>query len=177
MIMGTSGSGKSYLEKRLCQDQNYNKIVSFTTRSIRDGEVDGKDYIFISKEEYEKLENEGKVAQRTHFTGNIYGSLYSSYLEDKINTLCVTPTEGKRLSEDLIKMGWKVKFVYFNISRDKIISNMKQRGDSDEFISKRLGNDDLSEQYAKSGIVADLVVVDADLDDKLHERVKLMSFV
>ena len=51
-LLGASGSGKSEIEKILSSKYGYKKIVSYTTRKPRNGEVYGKDYYFISNEQF-----------------------------------------------------------------------------------------------------------------------------
>ena len=46
-IMGKSSSGKDTIFKRLTQELNYKTIILYTTRPIRDGETNGKDYYFV----------------------------------------------------------------------------------------------------------------------------------
>ncbi len=75
VFSGPSGVGKGSICKRL-KEINPNAIVSVsaTTRNPREGEVDGKDYFFISKEEFEKrIEEDGFLEYDYHF-GNYYGT-------------------------------------------------------------------------------------------------------
>ena len=53
-IAGKTCSGKTRIVSELCKKFGYKKIVTYTTRPIRDKEVDGVDYHFISEEEFEK---------------------------------------------------------------------------------------------------------------------------
>src|SRR4051794_37615761 len=53
IIAGGSGTGKSTIESLLAQDPSIVKLISTTTRPQREGEEHGKDYYFISKEEFE----------------------------------------------------------------------------------------------------------------------------
>jgi guanylate kinase len=59
-LSGPSGVGKTYLEKHLIKNYNFKRFISTLTRPPRFGEEDGKDYHFISEEEYKKRESEGK---------------------------------------------------------------------------------------------------------------------
>lgn len=63
VVSGFSGAGKGTLMKRLVSDyDNYALSVSMTTRQPRTGEVDGREYFFSTKEEFEKkIEEEGLV--------------------------------------------------------------------------------------------------------------------
>jgi guanylate kinase len=64
--MGKSSSGKDTIFKELqeMEDLNLKKIVLYTTRPIRTGETDGVQYHFVSEEEMERLEAEGKIIER-----------------------------------------------------------------------------------------------------------------
>ncbi len=48
--------------------------VSATTRQPRDGEVDGRDYVFLSREEFEKWIQEGRFLEWAEYSGNLYGT-------------------------------------------------------------------------------------------------------
>ena len=54
VISGFSGVGKGTVVKRLVEDYKYSLSISATTRAPREGEVDGKDYYFISRDEFER---------------------------------------------------------------------------------------------------------------------------
>ena len=56
VLVGESASGKSTVAKILEQEQpNFSKVVTYTTRPMRDGEVDGIDYNFISNKKFNEL--------------------------------------------------------------------------------------------------------------------------
>lgn len=75
VLSGPSGAGKGTIVKKLIQ-RNPELVLSIscTTRAPRDGEVDGKDYYFIKKEEFKDLiENNGLIEYSEHFE-NYYGT-------------------------------------------------------------------------------------------------------
>lgn len=75
VVSGFSGSGKGTLMKELVSKyDNYALSVSMTTRAPRPGEVDGKDYFFITKEEFEKNIEDGKLIEHANYVGNYYGT-------------------------------------------------------------------------------------------------------
>lgn len=53
VISGFSGAGKGTVVKKLTDDYGYKVSVSATTRQPREGEKDGREYFFITKEEFE----------------------------------------------------------------------------------------------------------------------------
>lgn len=72
-IMGKSASGKDTIFRQLVQNDGLGlgKVVPYTTRPIRSGEVNGKDYFFVSDDAYEKMAAEGKIIEsRTYQTVN-----------------------------------------------------------------------------------------------------------
>lgn len=78
-LTGCSGSGKNYLAEKLIEFFKLEKIdcdliVSYTTRAIRNGEIDGKDYHFISVEEFEKKIKNNSFIEYVNVNGNYYGT-------------------------------------------------------------------------------------------------------
>ena len=69
LLFGPSGSGKSVLSKKLF-DLGYVELISSTTREPRAGEINGKDYYFLTAEEFEKT----KMIEKTQYNGNWYGT-------------------------------------------------------------------------------------------------------
>ena len=173
LIMGKSGCGKSTLERRLIETypDSFKKVVSSTTRPTRPKETNGKDYWFITEDDYDSTD----FIQTTTFAGFRYGSATSEYLTSHaFPILCVVPSSAKTFTETLAQRfpDWKTFNIYFNISDQRLMVNMRKRGDTEEMIAKRIEQDDLQQQFIASGLVPNLVVVDSDLDDPVyHNRV------
>jgi len=76
VLSGPSGVGKGTVRKELFKqpNTNYEYSISITTRKPREGEVDGVDYFFRTREEFEKLIEEGKLLEYAEFVGNYYGT-------------------------------------------------------------------------------------------------------
>ena len=78
VISGPSGSGKSTVIDALCKaDETLRESVSVTTRNPRPNEVDGVDYHFRSKSEFEKHVAQGNFLEWAEYGGNFYGTLKS----------------------------------------------------------------------------------------------------
>lgn len=75
VISGPSGAGKSSICRRLLADPRVRFSVSATTRPKRPGEVDGRDYIFLSPEQFGELRKQGKFLEQAEVHGNLYGTL------------------------------------------------------------------------------------------------------
>jgi len=75
VMSSPSGAGKTTLSRRLlAADSNITMSVSVTTRAPRPGEVDGKDYHFITHEEFGRLRDRGDLLEYAEVFGNFYGT-------------------------------------------------------------------------------------------------------
>jgi guanylate kinase len=75
VISGASGAGKTTLVRALqAGDPRLRFAVSYTTRPPRPGEVDGKDYCFVSTEEFLRLIRDGQMVEYVHQFGHYYGT-------------------------------------------------------------------------------------------------------
>jgi guanylate kinase len=76
VLSGPSGVGKGTVRKELFsqEDIELQYSISMTTRQPREGEVDGVDYFFRSKEVFEQLIKEDKLLEWAEFVGNYYGT-------------------------------------------------------------------------------------------------------
>ncbi|HLP47160.1 MAG TPA: guanylate kinase, partial [Candidatus Kapabacteria bacterium] len=77
VVSGPSGSGKSTLIRRLLQ--KHPELVfstSHTTRSRREREIDGKDYHFVSTEEFRRMIESDEFVEWAQVYGNYYGTSY-----------------------------------------------------------------------------------------------------
>jgi len=76
VLSGPSGVGKGTVRKELFTqpNTNYEYSVSMTTRNPREGEVDGVDYFFKSRDEFEQLIKEGGLLEYAEYVGNYYGT-------------------------------------------------------------------------------------------------------
>mgnify|MGYP001262197101 FL=1 len=75
IVSGPSGGGKTSLVKEaLTRIRNLAFSVSVTTRKPRDGEVNGKDYIFVGEETFKEMLGQGKFAEYANVHGNLYGT-------------------------------------------------------------------------------------------------------
>ena len=76
VLSGPSGVGKGTVRKELFSqpDTNYEYSISMTTRNPREGEEDGVDYFFRTREEFEALIEQGGLLEHAEFVGNYYGT-------------------------------------------------------------------------------------------------------
>lgn len=84
VISGFSGAGKGTVVKRLLEQHNdYVLSISATTRSPREGEQDGREYFFKSKEEFEKMIEASELIEYARYVDNYYGTP-KAYVEEQL---------------------------------------------------------------------------------------------
>lgn len=68
-ILGKSSTGKDTIYKKILEDEELNlkDIILYTTRPIRDGEINGKSYHFVSEEEYEEIKKSGSIIEERSY--------------------------------------------------------------------------------------------------------------
>ena len=166
-----SGGGKSSVIKRLLKEiDNIELSVSVTTRGMREGEVDGKDYYFISEEKFRELVNSNELYE---YVDSDFGPKYGTP-KVKVDELL---RDGKDVILDLDYPGVqqlrklagdKVKAVSFIPPSIKILrERLEGRGtDSVEVIEKRMS---MAEKRIKEAQFYDYVVVNDDLDKAVAE--------
>ena len=74
VISGFSGAGKGTVVKQLLKQYDYGLSISATTRSPREGELDGREYFFKTKEEFEEMIREHQLIEYAQYVGNYYGT-------------------------------------------------------------------------------------------------------
>lgn len=106
VIVAPSGTGKSTMIKRLKKDlPSIVESVSYTTRPIRPGEIDGKSYFFITREEFLKMREDNEFLEWAEVHGNFYGTS-KKFVENSLK-------EGKHLLFDLDVQGTDSMKAYF----------------------------------------------------------------
>lgn len=86
VLSGPSGVGKGTVRKAVFSQENtaFEYSISMTTRAPRQGEVNGVDYFFKTREEFEELIKQGKLLEYAEFVGNYYGTPVD-YVQETLN--------------------------------------------------------------------------------------------
>ena len=99
ILSGPSGVGKGTIRKELMKDKSLNLYysISMTTRPIRPHEEEGKDYYFVSKEEFQRNLDNDNLLEHATFVGNSYGTpkdKVEQQLEEGKNVLLEIDVQG-----------------------------------------------------------------------------------
>lgn len=141
VVSGFSGAGKGTLMKQLVHAyDNYALSISMTTRAPRPGESDGKEYFFVSKEEFEKqIANEGLV-EYACYCDNYYGTP-KEYVEKQLQKGKDVILEIEIQGALKIKEQFPTALLMFVMppSADELKKRLEGRGtESPDIIAKRL---------------------------------------
>ena len=99
VLLGASGSGKSTIENELATHHGFEKIISYTTRQPRNGEVNGKDYYFTENNTFAEMINAGVLAEYDEYSqGRLYGTLKSDYADGN-KVVVITPNGLRQLKQ------------------------------------------------------------------------------
>ena len=132
VIVGESASGKSTLQSVLTKKYNLKRVITYTTRPPRENEINGVDYNFISKEEFESKINEGFFAEYTMYRGWYYGTAIDCCGKD--DTVAVLNPQGMR---SLKKLDFDFISFYLCVDRRSRLIKILQRGDDIEEAYRR----------------------------------------
>lgn len=125
-LMGKAGTGKTTILDELCaKHPEYHKIVSCTTRPMRDNEKEGEDYHFLSISQFiEKIMN-GDMLEATEFNGWHYGTMKSSLI-DGINIGVFNP-EGYDCLTQLPMKDVKIIGIYIRCNdKERLIRQLNR---------------------------------------------------
>ena len=169
VIAAPSGAGKTSLLHALMRRRpGVGFSVSCTTRKPRPGEVDGKDYHFIGREEFERLVRAGEFVEHANVFGNLYGtrrSVVESALAAGRDLILEIDWQGARQVRE--RLPDAVQIFILPPSRAELEARLRKRGsDSDEAIARRLGE---SVEEMSHWREFDYVIVNRDFEQALAE--------
>ena len=142
VISAPSGAGKTSLIKKICANPSIEVCISETTRPPRKGEVDGIDYVYIDKEDFQlRVKNESYV-EHALVHGNYYGTLLGSVVQ-LLKKEIVVILEIDYQGAEIIKRKLPTSRNIFVLppSLETLEKRLRDRGtDSEQVILERLQN-------------------------------------
>lgn len=136
VLSGASASGKTEAAKMLMVKYGITKAITTTTRPMRKNEVNGKDYFFVTKEEFEQMIKDERFVEHTLYNGNYYGSTKDQIADGRSVVIDLKGLKSySALNNDRI-----VTF-YLKTSEEIRFKRMLERGDGEECAHKRIEND------------------------------------
>lgn len=175
VVSGPSGVGKgTVVTEVLKRLPNLRRAVTYTTRQPRPGEVQGKDYHFVSREEFERLKEQGAFLEWAEVYGNFYGSPrheVEQILSSGQDVVLVLDVQGalavKRQIPDAVLIFLEPP------SLEELRRRLEMRGtDPPEVIERRMAKAQWEMEQASK---FDHIVLNDELERAVNELVKLMG--
>jgi len=176
ILSSPSGAGKSTLSRRLMAwDQDLSFSVSATTRSPRCGEVDGREYYFKTRAEFQAMVKDGQMLEHAEVFGNFYGSPRGP-VEDAMtqgrDTLFDIDWQGGQQIKQAMR-GDVVSIFILPPSIAELESRLRGRAqDSEQVIAQRMAK---SQAEISHWMEYDYVIVNRDLDTAFGELVTILQ--
>lgn len=175
VLSGPSGTGKDCILKEMLKNRDDIKVsVSCTTRKPRTGEIHGKDYFFVDKQEFMEMVNQGQMLEWAAFCDNFYGTPkqeIDALLQSGTNVILEIEVQGAK--QIIEKCRDAVSIFVLPPSIDVLKERLKNRGlDSPEVMEKRV---EASEREISLAYDYDYVVVNDDLEKCAQDILKIVD--
>tara|TARA_B100001121_G_C18475189_1_gene519823 strand:- start:44 stop:658 length:615 start_codon:yes stop_codon:yes gene_type:complete len=176
ILSSPSGAGKTTLVKKISKEKNYRISISHTTREPRSNEIDGEDYFFISKKNFQSLIDEKSFLEYAEVFQNLYGSTKEQVfksLKQGYNVLFDIDWQG---AQQIKKQTLNFSLITFFIlppSKEVLLQRLISRGESKEDIIQMRMN-----QFDKDvlhWVDYDFVVINEDLNECYKEIVGFLE--
>lgn len=156
VVSGPSGAGKtSIVEGVIAQSGIGVRVITCTTRRPRGSEVDGKDYRFLSREEFIERLCKGEFIEHAEVYGNFYGTLAADITaaREKFSVAyLITDVQG---AETMMRAYPEARNVFISISCNELRERLEKRGDAFAVIAERVNK--AAAELAKSGRFAKVI--------------------
>jgi len=169
IVSAPSGAGKTSLVRRIIEEvPRITVAVSHTTRPMREGDTDGGDYHFVSREEFERLIEEGAFLEHADVFGNYYGTssqAVETCISDGSDVILEIDWQGAVQIRN--RLEGTCSIFILPPSREVLLERLRGRGtDSDEVIERRT-REAVAEM--KQMDTADYILVNDQFDPTLVE--------
>ena len=175
VISGSSGVGKGTVIKEfLRRNPEFKLSVSCTTRAPREGEEHGKNYFFLTREDFQACIERGEFLEWAEFSGNMYGT-QRPYIEEKL-------AQGKRLILEIDTKGAlnvkkimpeAVLIFILPPSFEELEARLRGRHtETEEAIQKRLASTKLELENSKH---FDYEIINDNIDSAVQKLEKIMQ--
>ena len=149
ILSGVSGAGKDTIKKELMKRmENIATLPSFTSRAMREGEEEGVQYHFISKEEFEDKIRKGDFYEYDLHHGNYYGTSRELMNERLSKGKIIVKDIEVNGTENLLKLlknDTRIVTIFLRVGKEELKRRLIERGDNIQDIELRLSRLDYEE--------------------------------
>ena len=176
IISAPSGAGKTSLVREVCKKLSFIRpAVSFTTRKIRDSEIDEKDYFFINKDEFADKIKKKEFLEHQNVYGNLYGTALDSISkisDQELDVILEIDYKGMLAVKKAIPEAISIYIIPPSI--EILRSRLEHRGEDDESVIKTRMESSLKElEYAK---YADFTLINDNFNLALNSLIGIILF-
>jgi guanylate kinase len=169
VLVGPSGAGKSTLAKVL-EDEGFSKLITSTTREPRQGEIDGRDYYFLSKEEFLSQEK----IEYTLYAGYYYGLTAREVQQKFARGQKYYIVMDRKGFYNFKKMyGNRVKSIFITADPEELEKRLLKRGGSKEDIEMRISQIKNHKEYLMED--TDYVIKASDVETAKRELLSIIK--
>lgn len=171
IIMGKTCSGKNAVVKEL-MSRGWSQIITYTSRPKRRGEKNGREYFYISEEDFTSKINSGYFAEwksyyvngKTWYYGSPSEEIIEASLDDKNHVIILTPQGVEDTLSFLSKYisDYQINIIYLYANRSTILNRLQKRKDKNDSIERRMRTDDIDFKNATS--LANKIIYNNDSD-------------
>lgn len=133
ILSGVAGAGKDTIKKELIKRlENVETLPSYTSRPKREGDVEGETYNFVTREEFEKMIEDGEFYEYDVHHNNYYGTS-RKLLNEKIKSGKIIVKDidvnGTEHLQDLLKADTKVVTIFLRVPKEELEKRLQSRID------------------------------------------------
>ena len=177
ILSSPSGAGKTTLVNLILQNKKFVNSVSHTTRKPRSNEINGKDYYFVSNEEFKNLIKNNEFLEYANVFNNFYGSTKKPVLENLQNGNNVVFDIDWQGTEQIKSQNIKYKIITFFVlppSKEILYERLTNRDMKDKLIA----SERMKQFYkdVKHWVDYDYVVINDKLEKCYEEISKIIDF-
>ena len=174
IVSGPSGSGKSTVTKLVKDRLNIPLSISATTRQPRTGEINGKDYFFLTKEIFEQKIKNDEFYEYANVHGNYYGTLkevVENNLSKGLNVILEIDVQGALIAKEKKK---DAILVFFRTKDMETLENRlrNRKTDTEEVIQLRLKNAAKELEYESK---YDYTIINNDIEHSCQELIDIIN--
>lgn len=175
LLCGKSGTGKDYLLNELLKDKvnNFGKLITYTTRPPREGEIDGVNYHFLSKEEFINKKNKNEfyefniLESNNHYYGTSISSIDNAINEDQPKVIIIEPEGANRILDGYYD---QVFVAYIDVDNETLKNRLLNRHKDNEDVANERYYKEIEENWKDKLTRVDIVLDGNQNVEELKEK-------
>ena len=173
IMSAPSGGGKTAIREILIKDPRFGFSITCTTRNPRPGEVNGKDYYFVSRDEFAEMRKNGQLLEWAEVHGNFYGTPVKSVSDVMDAGKIPVMTIDVKGAESVRKIFQEsVSLFIIPPSPEILIERLQRRGETPEGLKVRLAT---AREEMKQAGKFEYVVINDILEKAAEDVIKIVE--